>query len=197
MLGQFGSKQDFFFSRARRFRPLLEHAQRTFQAGVYYTNDVFIAPNPPSLQQLVGGVHCLHFIPAGESMKSLLLVEDDPKDVRVAAEAARSLGIVDIDAHTSVQSAQVRLDKGLRDEVPLPDAIVLDLNLGYESGYELLRFWHRTPRLNKIPLIVWSVLGEEQRGICELFKVNSYVAKWEGEEAFRRALADLQQPTMQ
>lgn len=130
-------------------------------------------------------------------MKRLLLVEDDPKDVRVAAEVAKSLGIVEIDAQTSVQSAQSHLEKGLRQEIPLPDAIVLDLNLGYESGYELLRFWHRTPRLAKIPLIVWSVLGEEQRKMCELFKINSYVAKWEGNEAFREALGNLEQPTIQ
>ena len=130
-------------------------------------------------------------------MKRLLLVEDDPKDVRVAAEVAKSVGIVEIDAQTSVQSAQSYLEKGLREEIPLPDAIVLDLNLGYESGYELLRFWHRTPRLAKIPLIVWSVLGEEQRKMCELFKISSYVAKWEGNEAFREALGNLEQPTMQ
>ncbi len=129
-------------------------------------------------------------------MKRLLLVEDDPKDVRVAAEIAKSVGIVEIDAQTSVQSAQTYLEKGLREEIPLPDAIVLDLNLGYESGYELLRFWHRTPRLAKIPLIVWSVLGDEQRKMCELFKINSYVAKWEGYEAFREALGNLEQPTM-
>lgn len=129
-------------------------------------------------------------------MKRLLLVEDDPKDVRVAAEIAKSVGIVEIDAQTSVQSAQTYLEKGLREEMPLPDAIVLDLNLGYESGYELLRFWHRTPRLAKIPLIVWSVLGDEQRKMCELFKINSYVAKWEGYEAFREALGNLEQPTM-
>ncbi|MGA9673449.1 MAG: hypothetical protein WBQ94_29935, partial [Terracidiphilus sp.] len=74
---------------------------------------------------------------------------------------------------------------------PFPDGIVLDLNLGYESGYELLRFWHRTPELSKIPVIVWSVLGDEQREMCKLFNVKHFVAKWEGEEAFREALASI------
>ena len=154
-------------------------------------------PNPSPLQQFEGGVHCPHFGLPGDFVKRLLLVEDDPKDARLAEKAAREVGIVDVDAHTSVQSAQICLEKGLREEIPLPDAIVLDLNLGYESGYELLRFWHRTPRLAKIPVIVWSVLGDDQRQMCELFKVNAFVAKWEGSEAFREALGNLGQPRMQ
>jgi hypothetical protein len=51
--------------------------------------------------------------------------------------------------------------------------------------------------LAKIPIIVWSVLGEDQRQMCELFKVNSFVAKWEGGEAFREALGNLGQPRVQ
>ena len=83
----------------------------------------------------------------------------------------------------------------LRDKARLPDGIVLDLDLGYDSGYELLRFWHSTPALSKIPLIVWSVLGEEQRGMCNLFKVNCFVGKWEGAAAFRDALGKLEKQT--
>src|SRR6202034_3403737 len=101
-------------------------------------------------------------------------------------------GIAEVECRTSIRSARDYLDGGLRGERDLPDGIVLDLNLGYESGYELLRYWHRTPELAKIPIIVWSILGDEQREMCKLFKVNTFVGKWEGEEAFRQALANLQ-----
>jgi CheY-like chemotaxis protein len=121
----------------------------------------------------------------------LLIVEDEAKDLRIASNVAHSLGITDVDARSTSGSARAYLEKALDGSGPLPDGIVLDLNLGYESGYEVLRFWHSTPELKKIPLIVWSILGDDQREMCSLFKVNHFVAKWEGEEAFRQALASL------
>lgn len=125
-------------------------------------------------------------------MKRILLVEDQEKDLQFAANTARLLGISEVDARTTASAARLYLEKALGGSAPLPDGIVLDLNLGYESGYELLRYWHRTPELAKIPIIVWSILGDEQREMCKLFKVNTFVGKWEGEEAFRQALANLQ-----
>jgi CheY-like chemotaxis protein len=124
-------------------------------------------------------------------MKRLLLVEDEQKDLEFAANTALSLGIEQVDARTSSSAARVYLENALEGQGPLPDCIVLDLNLGYESGYELLRFWHCTPQLKKIPVIVWSVLGDEQRDMCKLFNVNFFVAKWEGREAFRAALSSV------
>jgi CheY-like chemotaxis protein len=123
-------------------------------------------------------------------VKSLLLVDDRPNDLRIAADAARELGITDVNAQTSIMKARQYLEKGLDGEVPLPDGIVLDLDLGYESGFELLRFWHSTPQLATIPVLIWSVLDRE-REICNLFKVKSFVSKWEGPKAFREALAQL------
>ncbi len=125
-------------------------------------------------------------------VKRLLLVENEPKDIQIAADAARSVGIAEVEARTTLDAAKSYLEKGLKGEGPLPDGIVLDLDLGYDSGYELLRWWHSTPALAQIPLIVWSVLGEEQRGMCNLFKVNCFVGKWEGNAAFREALAKLE-----
>ncbi len=124
-------------------------------------------------------------------MKRILLVEDQEKDLRFAAETARSLGITEVDARTTSSAARAYLEKVVDGSIPFPDVIVLDLNLGYESGYEILRYWHRTPELTKIPVMVWSILGDEQREMCKLFKVNVFVGKWEGEEAFRQALANL------
>jgi CheY-like chemotaxis protein len=124
-------------------------------------------------------------------MKRLLLVEDLPKDARRAATIAESVGFDEVDARTSLRAAQTHLEKALEGGSPLPDAIVLDLNLGYESGYELLRYWHATPQLATIPVVIWSILGDEQREMCNLFKVTSVVAKWEGDEGLREALVNL------
>lgn len=61
--------------------------------------------------------------------------------------------------------------------VPLPDAMVIDLDLGAESGFELLRFWHSDSHISSIPLIVWTMMGERQNDICRLFGVNRFVQK--------------------
>lgn len=127
----------------------------------------------------------------------LLLVENEPKDLRAASDTALSMGIAEIEARTSLEAARAYLEKGLNDEIPLPDAIVLDLDLGHDSGYDLLRFWHCDPRLSAIPLIVWSILGGNQKEMCRLFKVTAYVGKWEGAEAFREALDRLAPATQE
>lgn len=127
-----------------------------------------------------------------QRIQRLLLIENEAKDLKIAARAAEAIGIPEVEARTSLDAARSYLDKGLNGEIPLPDAIVLDLDLGYDSGYELLRYWHSTPGLSKIHVIVWSVLGEEQAEMCKLFKVDAYVGKWAGPEAIRDALAKLQ-----
>jgi CheY-like chemotaxis protein len=125
-------------------------------------------------------------------MNCLLVVEDQPSDLKVATDAAHSTGVSVVESQTTIGGARAFLEKGLRGEIPLPDGIVLDLDLGYESGFELLRFWHSTPRLKSIPVLVWTILGQEQREICSLFKVNEFVSKWEGKEAFQEALKKIQ-----
>lgn len=129
------------------------------------------------------------------SLNRLLIVEDQQEDMQRAAKAAEAVGFSQVDARTSVQAARGYLDSGLAGRGPLPDCIILDLDLGYESGYELLRYWHSTPRLSEIPVIVWSVLGEDQREMCRMFKVTRFVAKWEGMKAFQDALNDLTKST--
>jgi len=58
----------------------------------------------------------------------------------------------------------------------------------------LLRFWHSNSKLRTIPLVVWSILGEEQKQMCNLFKVNQFVGKWEGDEALQDALRGMLRP---
>lgn len=128
-------------------------------------------------------------------MKRLLLIEDQSKDAVNAATVAESLGIHEIEACNTVYKAMLSLEKGIAGEGPLPDAIVLDLDLGVESGFELLRYWRAAPGLSRIPIMIWSVV-EEQREVCELFRVRSFVSKWEGLGAFRQALAELIPPVV-
>jgi CheY-like chemotaxis protein len=123
----------------------------------------------------------------------LLVVEDQLGDLRIAAKAAESSGYSQVEAKATAGAAKLYLEKGLEGGETLPDAIVLDLDLGYESGFELMRFWHAHPRLSQIPLIVWTVLGEDHREICRLFKVNAYLSKRDGGSVLQEALKSLAQ----
>ncbi len=124
-------------------------------------------------------------------MKRLLIVEDQSADLRVAVDIVKSLGVPYVEARTSTTAAKLYLENALKQEDALPDLIILDLDLGYESGFELLRFWHRNPELSSIRLVIWTAMGEEQQNICQLFKVNAIVSKADGMDALRRAIEPL------
>lgn len=116
------------------------------------------------------------------------MVENEPKDLKRAAEVAKLAGFSEIEGKTTPSAARSYLEDRLAQGTELPDGIVLDLDFGYDSGYELLRFWHSTPGLRAIPVIVWSILGEEQKQMCELFKISQFVGKWEENEVLQDAL---------
>jgi CheY-like chemotaxis protein len=119
----------------------------------------------------------------------LLIVDDDLRDLRVAIDAARSVGIRNIEVFNWLQPAMKFLEEGFRGEGPLPDAVLLDLAIGCESGYEVLRARHSAHANSKIRVIVWSELDEDRnREICELFNIDEYVSKQDGAAALRQAL---------
>jgi len=141
--------------------------------------------------------HGLNFVDvSGCGMKQstlLLVVENEPKDLKNAADTARAAGFAEVEGKTSPYAARTYLEDRIANGTSLPDGILLDLDFGIESGYELLRFWHSNPTLRTIPLIVWSILGEEQKQMCGLFKVKQFVGKWEGNEALQDALQEITQ----
>ncbi|HZP23493.1 MAG TPA: hypothetical protein VFB04_08600 [Terriglobales bacterium] len=121
-------------------------------------------------------------------MEYVLIVEDQASDIRLAADLALSLGASKVEGRNSASAAIAYLQSALEDKVPIPDVLILDLDLGYESGFELLRFWHANPKLASTRVVVWTIMGEEQREICRLFKVDAIVSKSEGLMALKRAL---------
>jgi|ERR1700733_12818848 len=123
-----------------------------------------------------------------------LIIEDDPNHIRMASKVARTAGFEDIEVFMSLRNAIERIEQALRGEKPLPDAIILDLNLGAESGFEVLRHWRTTLSNSEMRLVVWSGLGDHNRELCALFHVDAFVFKWQGENALREALEQVQTP---
>jgi CheY-like chemotaxis protein len=109
-------------------------------------------------------------------MSCLLIVEDRLKDLSAAVALARSAGFSNIETRNSAGSARLYLEKAMDGGPAMPEAIVLDLELGSENGSELLRFWHSQPRLAEIPMVIWTSL-DGQREMCRLFKVTAFIAK--------------------
>jgi len=75
-------------------------------------------------------------------MATLLLLEDSLNNIRIASEVARQAGFSEIEALVSPSLAVCRLGNAIEDRAALPDLLFLDLDLGMESGFGLLRFDH-------------------------------------------------------
>lgn len=121
-------------------------------------------------------------------MATVLIVEDDPGDLRMAADVSSSLGFTEVQARTSARAAQLYLESALEGKEPIPDVVIVDLDLGYDSGFELLRFWHSKRELSSARMIVWTAMGEEQMEICRLFKIAAVVSKADGIAALKGAI---------
>ncbi len=88
----------------------------------------------------------------------MLLVEDNPADVRLVeialeeAELQNPLSVV-----TNGEDAISYLKKeGRYGDAPVPDLVLLDLNLPRKSGYDVLTEMRNHPLLAEIPTIVLS-----------------------------------------
>ncbi|WP_109486889.1 response regulator [Occallatibacter savannae] len=123
-------------------------------------------------------------------VKSALVLENDPKDILVALSILRSVGISDVCSFASSLKAQNFLYDALNREAPLPDLLVVDLDLQQESGYEFIRHWRTVAGLRDIPLIVWSKLGQDHEQVCEVFHVSCFIPKWKGREALESAIRE-------
>lgn len=122
-------------------------------------------------------------------MPLLLVLEDNPSDRRVAAHLSRVAGFDELEMNTSPSEIRVYLTKALEGQVPVPDAMLIDLALNYDSGFEVLRFWRSMPRLKSIPVVVWTHARDTQLEICRYFGVHEVVSKEDDPNVLRAALA--------
>jgi chemotaxis family two-component system response regulator Rcp1 len=86
----------------------------------------------------------------------ILLVEDNPGDVRLTKEALKE---GESDVHLSVvrdgiEALAFLLRHGQYANVPRPDLIFLDLNLPRKNGREVLTEIKHNPCLRRIPVII-------------------------------------------
>jgi len=110
----------------------------------------------------------------------ILLVEDNPGDVRLAREAFRDAKISNR-IHTVCDGAEAMAflnHEGVYTGVPSPDLILLDLNLPKKDGREVLAAVKADERIKHIPVVVLTTSNAEQ-DIARSYdlQANCYVTK--------------------
>lgn len=123
--------------------------------------------------ELLGGGGLLRTI-------ELLLVEDNPGDVKLTREALRETGVANnlTVARDGQEALQVLTGgPGFENRV-LPDLVLLDLNLPKLSGHEVLKRVKSDERLKSIPVVVLST-SNAARDISTSYQshANCYITK--------------------
>jgi len=93
----------------------------------------------------------------------ILLIEDNPGDVRLVKEALRTAKTpsrIRV-AEDGFQAMEILLRQGEYARDPLPDIIILDLNLPRKDGREVLKEVKNDPVLRRIPVIIFTTSRAE------------------------------------
>jgi two-component system, chemotaxis family, response regulator Rcp1 len=110
----------------------------------------------------------------------VLLVEDNPGDVRLMREALRSGNSTrKLDAVEDGEEALAYLRRRHPyTDAPRPDLIFLDLNLPRKDGREVLSEIKQDDKLRRIPVVVLTT-SEAERDISRVYELhaNCYVKK--------------------
>ena len=114
----------------------------------------------------------------------ILIVEDNPGDVRLIKEALDTSSIKPTlyfvrDGLEATRFLETRMQDGF------PHLMVLDLNLPQKSGFEVLQFVKRHEMLKRIPVIVLSS-SQNPEDVAKAYDLhaNCYLTKPANFEAF-------------
>lgn len=110
----------------------------------------------------------------------ILLVEDNPGDVRLTREAFRQASLAnDLDVVRDGEAALEYLhQRGEHEGAPVPSLILLDLNLPKVDGMDVLETIKEEPELRRIPVVVLTGSDAEE-DVVESYEnyVNAYLTK--------------------
>lgn len=117
------------------------------------------------------------------SQDTILLIEDNPKDVLLMQRAVRKAGIVNPlqvvnDGDTAVLYLSGQAPYNDRNSYPLPVLILLDLKLPRRSGAEVLMWLRQQPGIKRLPVVVLTA-SQEYIDINNVYDlgVNAYIVK--------------------
>ena len=110
----------------------------------------------------------------------ILLVEDNPGDVRLTKEALRDAKVLNeiFIAKDGVEALEFLHRKGKFSKMPLPDLILLDLNLPRKDGRQVLAEIKEDAILKHIPVVVLTT-SKADEDIIKTYNLhaNAYITK--------------------
>ena len=123
-------------------------------------DELFPEPLVKIVDRTTGEVTQANLAELNEQMKTfpkvILLIEDTADDSDTCANALHELGYDGVQLISRLLSAEQHLDDIVGDLTSAPAAIILALGLGRDSGFTILRKCHAEPKLQKIPILVWT-----------------------------------------
>lgn len=125
----------------------------------------------------------------------ILLVEDNPGDVRLTMESLYDARIHNnmIVASDGLEAMSCLRREGEYADATRPDLILLDLNLPRMNGFEVLNAIKEDPDLKRIPVVVLTTSQAEQDIIQSYNQyANAYVTKPVDLEQFVRVLKSIE-----
>jgi chemotaxis family two-component system response regulator Rcp1 len=127
--------------------------------------------------------------------KRLLLVEDNPGDIRLTLEAIKECKIeIEMDVISDGDKVMRFLYKeGEFQNAERPDVIMLDLNLPKRNGIEILHEIKSSPRFKRIPVIAVTT-SEADHDIYKAYDThaNAYILKPVDFDDFTRVIQHLE-----
>ena len=110
----------------------------------------------------------------------ILLVEDNPGDVRLTIEALKEAKVSN-NLHVAVDGVEAMAflrREGKYAEAPHPDLVLLDLNLPKKDGREVLAEIKSDPALRRIPVVVMTTSKAEEDILRSYdLHANCYITK--------------------
>lgn len=117
---------------------------------------------------------------APTKLREILLIEDNLADIRLTQEALAEgpVGARLRVARDGVEALSILRGEGESAAEPLPELILLDLNLPRKDGRELLAEIKEDPKLRRIPVLVLTTSQSAQDvAMCYDLHANCYLTK--------------------
>jgi two-component system response regulator len=110
----------------------------------------------------------------------ILLIEDNPGDVRLTKEALRDAKVLNkiFVVKDGVEAMEFLRKEGSFADMHMPDLILLDLNLPRKNGREVLAEIKNDPKLKHIPVVILTSSNADE-DILKAYDLhaNCYVTK--------------------
>lgn len=129
-----------------------------------------------------------------KSTPEILMIDDNPADIDLTREVlAQSKGHFHVNAlHDGEEAISFLRRKGKYANAPVPDMVVLDLNLPRKNGCEVLSSIKADPALAKIPVVIFTT-SQSDSDITRSYKLgaNCYIQKPVDFEQFRDTIKNV------